>query len=95
MSHDNGVSSAPSSITIKESTAHPLAPLSAQEISTAADLVRGQWPEKTNVHFKVITLKEPPKAEVIPLLEAEHHGQTFAPLARKAFICYYLRNTVS
>jgi len=73
---------------------HPLAALSAAEISATALLVKGVWPAQTDIHFKVITLQEPPKAEVVPYLEAEHSGGQRPTIARKAFVNYYIKNTV-
>ena len=74
---------------------HPLAPLSADEIKNAATLIRGIWPTKTDLLFKVITLKEPLKAEAIRFLDAEAKGQTATFPARKASVAYYIRRTVS
>ncbi|KAB8346143.1 hypothetical protein FH972_023189 [Carpinus fangiana] len=77
----------------KTAATHPFAPLSADEIAYTASLVQAQWPEGTDLHFKTITLEEPLKAEVLPLLEKEHNGETFTAPARKAFACYFIRNT--
>lgn len=74
---------------------HPLAPLTGDEITRAAELMRSVWPSNTDLHFKSITLEEPPKAVVLPLLEAEHNGQSAPSIARKAFVNYYIRSTVS
>lgn len=79
----------------KSASIHPFAPLSADEIKQAARLIRIKWPEDTNLHFKAITLQEPLKAEVIPVLEAESKGETWKPIDRRAFVLYYLRGTVS
>lgn len=77
----------------KALSVHPFAPLSADEITYTASLVQAQWPEGTDLHFKTITLEEPPKAEVLPLLEKEHSGEPLPSLARKAFACYFIRRT--
>ncbi|KAK5275008.1 hypothetical protein LTR99_004281 [Exophiala xenobiotica] len=53
---------------------HPLDPLTPQEIGQVADRVRDAFPGK-DAYFRVITLLEPPKVEMIPFLEAEHGGQ--------------------
>lgn len=74
--------------------AHPLCPLSGSEIATAADLVRSVWPDHTDLRFKVVTLEEPAKKELAPYLEAEHNGQALPQLPRRAFVAYYIRNTV-
>jgi primary-amine oxidase len=80
--------------TAKTKLSHPLAPLSASEITTAAATIRASWPAHTDLHFKVITLQEPPKAEALRYLDAEHSQEPRPNIARKAFINYYIRNTV-
>lgn len=80
---------------VKSSVAHPLCPLTASEITASADLMRSVWPSNTDLRFKVITLDEPLKKEFIPYLEAEHSGAPLPSVDRKAFISYYIRNTVS
>ncbi|KAJ4364306.1 hypothetical protein N0V95_000818 [Ascochyta clinopodiicola] len=77
----------------KALSSHPLAPLSALEIKAAASTIRASWPAHTDLHFKVVTLQEPPKAQVLRYLEAEHAGGPRPHLARKAFLNYYIRNT--
>jgi primary-amine oxidase len=79
----------------KAVASHPLAPLSASEITTAASIIKASWPAHTDLHFKVITLQEPPKAEALKYLEAEHAGKSRPSISRKAFLNYYIRNTVS
>ncbi len=74
---------------------HPLGPLTAQEISQSAGLVRGSWPDTVDCHFKVVTLLEPPKLELAPYLAAERVGQTPTSIDRRAFVVYYFRGTVS
>lgn len=74
---------------------HPIGPLTAQEIAQSAALLRAFWPANTNLQFKTITLLEPPKAQLLPYLVAERAGQTPAPIERKSFLIYYIRNTVS
>ena len=78
----------------KHATPHPFAPLSGLEITNAASIIRKSWPQDTDVQFRVITLREPDKSSVIPFLESENNGRSYSvPVARKAFIVYYLRNT--
>jgi len=79
--------------TSKQSSSHPFSPLSGDEIRSAAGLLQKEWPEGTDLHFKSITLEEPPKAEVIPYLEAEHNGFAVPSIDRKAMISYYIRKT--
>jgi primary-amine oxidase len=77
----------------KQSVAHPLCPLTGAEISRTAEIMRSVWPSNIDLRFKVITLDEPAKKEMIPFLEAEHSGGALPELSRKAFVSYYLRNT--
>ena len=79
----------------KQFASHPLSPLTAHEITRSADLIKGLYPAKTNFQFKAITLEEPEKAQLVPYLEAEHYGSKVPKIDRKAFVCYYIRNTVS
>ena len=79
---------------VKRSTVHPLSPLNANEIINASHLLQQSWFRGTDLHFKSVTLQEPPKALVVPVLEAENKGQGWTPLDRKAFISYYIRRTV-
>tara|TARA_R110002003_G_scaffold104_33_gene8487 strand:- start:22295 stop:22657 length:363 start_codon:yes stop_codon:yes gene_type:complete len=81
--------------TTKTVTSHPLAPLSASELQNAAAIIKASWPARTDLHFKVVTLQEPPKVEVLQYLEAEHSGKPLPTVSRKAFINYYIRNTVT
>ena len=76
------------------SVAHPLCPLTASEISRTADLVQSVWPSNVQLRYKVITLLEPAKKEFLPYLDAEHNGSPLPQIARKAFVAYYIRNTV-
>jgi primary-amine oxidase len=73
---------------------HPLCPLSASEITQTANLVRSVWPAQTDLRFKIITLLEPAKKEFIPFIDAEAGGQALPAIERKAFVAYYIRNTV-
>jgi primary-amine oxidase len=79
----------------KASPQHPLGPLTANEISESATLIKALWPSNTNIQFKTITLQEPTKAELLPFLEAEHAGRQTHVIERRSFVVYYLRNTVS
>ncbi|OCT45081.1 Copper amine oxidase 1 [Cladophialophora carrionii] len=53
---------------------HPLDPLAPQEISETAKHVREAFPD-SEAYFRVITLAEPPKEEMMAFLDAEHEGQ--------------------
>ncbi|KAF1816027.1 hypothetical protein P152DRAFT_408554 [Eremomyces bilateralis CBS 781.70] len=75
------------------STPHPLSPLSAAEIQSAASLIHALFPATVDLHFKTITLHEPPKASVLPFLAAERSGDPTPSLPRHAFVNYYIRNT--
>ncbi|WAO86047.1 Amine oxidase [Fusarium falciforme] len=53
---------------------HPFDPLQPDEISRAADIVRPHFAGR-DINFRVITLREPPKKEMIRFLEKEHRNQ--------------------
>lgn len=89
------LSRSPSAITAKKMAYHPLSPLTAAEITRSSDLVKSLYPPKIDLQFKVVTLEEPEKCFVVPYLHAEHLGKLLPSLERKAFVCYYIRNTVS
>jgi len=74
--------------------AHPIGPLSGREIEHSSTLIRRAWPAGTGFQFKVVTLLEPAKAELVPYLDAERKGQKHRDLDRRAFVVYYLKNTV-
>ena len=89
------VSMAPMAEAIKHIAPHPLCPLTASEIKGSAELLKACWPPRTDFHFKTITLEEPAKSLLVPFLEAEHKGLRLPLIDRKAFVSYYIRNTVS
>ena len=89
------VSYAPMAAPVKQSPAHPICPITAAEIRQSAHLIRNLYPAKTDFSFKVITLEEPDKADLVPYLDAEHSRGRLPHIDRKTFVCYYLRNTVS
>ncbi|KAF2272146.1 uncharacterized protein EI97DRAFT_235076 [Westerdykella ornata] len=93
MSTESIATSSPLPRIAKEAPAHPLAPLSSAELVAAAALIKASWPKHTNLHFKVVTLEEPPKSEVLEYLDAEHSNKPLPSLPRKAFVNYYIRNT--
>ena len=78
----------------KSLVAHPLCPLTANEITITADLVRSKYPPNTDLHFKALTLEEPPKSVLVPYLDAEHGNGSLPHIDRKSFAAYYIRNTV-
>ena len=84
----------PHTLATKHVATHPLCPLTASEISTTAQLIKRLWPSNVDILFKVITLEEPQKKHFVPYLDAEHAGRTLPRIDRKAFVAYYLRNTV-
>ncbi|KIV86849.1 hypothetical protein PV11_02433 [Exophiala sideris] len=57
---------------MSNSGSHPLDPLTPEEISQTADHVRSAFPGK-DAYFRVLTLSEPPKEEMIRFLEDEHN----------------------
>ena len=80
---------------VKHLAVHPLSPLAASEIVRAADFIRNLYPASVKLQFKAVTLEEPEKARLAPYLDAEHGGRRLPSIDRKAFVSYYIRNTVS
>lgn len=81
--------------TFSHFAAHPLCPLTASEILSTSDLIKSLWPSNVELLFKVVTLEEPQKKQFVPYLDAEHSGNALPRIERRAFVAYYLRNTVS
>ena len=79
----------------KQVPVHPLSPLTSAEITRASEFIKGLYPAHTSLLFKAITLEEPEKAQLAPYLDAEHQGRSPGKIDRKAFLNYYIRNTVS
>ena len=74
-------------------TMHPLDPLTPSEIILAAKLIK-RHNEGRSVHFKNITLIEPPKNELRKFLAAERSGKPLSAVpARRASSLYYIRGT--
>ncbi|KAJ5018477.1 Copper amine oxidase 1 [Colletotrichum sp. SAR 10_99] len=61
-------------MTSKLSYAHPLSPLSIEETASAANVIRALHPD-TILHFRVIYLREPDKANLVKFLDVEHAGR--------------------
>ncbi|KAK1779591.1 copper amine oxidase [Copromyces sp. CBS 386.78] len=74
---------------------HPLGPLTASEITQSSSLIKASWPSGTEIHFKIITLLEPAKAQLMPFLVAERAGQTplEVDMDRRSLVVYSLRGT--
>ncbi|KAK3384997.1 copper amine oxidase [Podospora didyma] len=72
---------------------HPLGPLSGAEITQSSGLIQASWPESTRFQFRVITLYEPPKEELVPYLAAERAGEALPAVDRRAFVVYYFKGT--
>lgn len=72
---------------------HPLGPVTAVEITKSGEILQASWPTGTKLHYKAITLSEPPKSVLAPYLAAERAGEKPAPLDRKTLVIYYLKGT--
>jgi primary-amine oxidase len=72
---------------------HPLDPLSADEITEAAAVLRAAYPPGSPITFKAITLDEPAKAAVVAYLDAEHRGSPRPVVPRTAYVLYVMKNT--
>jgi primary-amine oxidase len=73
---------------------HPLDPLTSSEITQVSALLKEVSPGKA-LHFKVISIIEPPKQVLRDFLQAERHNQQHAwiHLPRQAAALYYHRGT--
>jgi primary-amine oxidase len=71
---------------------HPLDPLTSAEITAAAKIVQNINTDKS-IHFKNITLIEPPKEQLRKFLAAERNGTTAPSPARRVSSLYYHRGT--
>ncbi|KAK4157368.1 copper amine oxidase [Chaetomidium leptoderma] len=78
-----------------DSPRHPLDPLTAREIQQAADVLQRHVPG-SDIIFRVITLWEPPKAEMVVFLDMEHGGkETPKSPARVAKVQAHVNKTFS
>ncbi|ANB11905.1 putative peroxisomal copper amine oxidase [Sugiyamaella lignohabitans] len=68
---------------------HPLDQLTADEINRAVKLIKSRYSGKL-LHFKNVETEEPPKALLVPYLEAEKAGRPIAPPPRIAYNIYYV-----
>lgn len=66
---------------MKPSTVHPLTPLSIAETNAVRDVVLKAH-KGASIYFRIITLLEPPKAELTKFLEAEHAGKVSSDTPR-------------
>ncbi|CAN9121785.1 unnamed protein product [Alternaria alternata] len=64
------------------STPHPLDPLTPEEITKVANAAQSSF-EGQALNFRVITLREPPKDELVTYLEAEHRRDQALPKIRR------------
>ncbi|GAB1312465.1 hypothetical protein MFIFM68171_02675 [Madurella fahalii] len=72
---------------------HPLDPLRPEEIKLAAEILKDHE-SSANIIFRIITLWEPPKADMVPFLDMEHGGiNTPEPPARLAKVQAYVGKT--
>jgi primary-amine oxidase len=78
---------------VSEGQVHPLDPLTPAEITTASALLREAYPVGSPIHFKAVTLNEPPKKQVVAFLEAEHRGSPLPVVPRSAYVLYVMTNT--
>lgn len=62
-------------------TPHPLSALTADEVRQARDVILKLHPSSV-IDFRVIYLLEPPKADVVRFLDAEHAGTLTADTPR-------------
>jgi primary-amine oxidase len=66
---------------------HPLDPLTGEEITAAAKLLRQAFGQR-RIRFQQIEYSEPAKAELIPYLDAERRGETLPPAPARRIKSY-------
>jgi primary-amine oxidase len=76
-----------------DTVTHPLDPLTAKEIVQVSSILKAQ--SKKDLHFKIITILEPPKAKLRPFLRAERNGSIQPTLPRIASSLFYERGTAN
>ena len=74
------------------SSKHPLDPLAPSEITQISSLLKSLSPDRS-LHFKIITIIEPPKTQLRAYLKVERNGTSLPPLPRRASALYYHRGT--
>ncbi|KAI5481939.1 hypothetical protein MNV49_000216 [Pseudohyphozyma bogoriensis] len=74
-------------------TKHPLDPATATEIEQAVAIIRAEYAAETRLHFKCAGLEEPPKAVMLPYLQAERAGKKVPAPPRCMFLMYYIKFT--
>lgn len=73
---------------------HPLDPLTSTEIIQVSTLLKLQGVGKDQgLHFKAISIIEPPKSELRAFLSAERNDLNLTPPARRASALFYHRGT--
>ncbi|KAF5098944.1 hypothetical protein D0Z03_001113 [Geotrichum reessii] len=68
---------------------HPFDQFSLKEIENSVAFIKAQHPGKT-IHIKTVEREEPPKALMVPFLEAEKAGKIPIPPPRIAHCVYYV-----
>lgn len=72
-------------------TPHPFDPATAEEISSAATLVKNFF-SGVPLHFKSAGINEPPKQSMIEYLDAEHNGRPPPLVPRCISMMWYIKN---
>ncbi|OJJ42255.1 hypothetical protein ASPZODRAFT_20648 [Penicilliopsis zonata CBS 506.65] len=73
-------------------SAHPLDPATPEEIQRATDLVKAAY-AGVPLHFKAAGLEEPPKAQMVEYLDAEHNNRPLPYMPRCVFLIWYIKRT--
>ena len=74
---------------------HPLDPLAVEEINLARDAIRKARGSVVSLVYRDISLDEPPKALMIPFLEAEHAGNFYARTQRPPRVAKVLYDVIT
>jgi primary-amine oxidase len=71
-----------------------LLPLTSVEIQTVSKIMNQHVGGKKPLHFKVITLEEPHRSEVLAFMTAHEQGLPTLHIERIGYACFYIRGTV-
>lgn len=77
------------------SFAHPLDPITPEEVRKAVQIVKSSYPQQ-QVRFKLVDIFEVPKAEVVEYLENERLGQPLGKIpSRRARVYFHFQTDLN
>lgn len=79
--------------TVESVKPHPLDPATTDELKAAVELVRGEFDPGVKLFFYAAALREPPKNEMRPFLQAERSGKFMSPPDREIYVIVGIEKT--